>query len=194
MLPKRSKISKKVICYGKVDIGEGTVVEDNVILGNREEGELSIGTDSIIRSGTVIYSAMKIGNNFRSGHNVLIRENTEIGDNVLVGTNTVIDGDCRIGSNVNMQTGVYVTRHTVVEDGVFLGPHCTTINDKYIQYGVELRGPIIKKNAKVGANATIFPAVIIGQGAVVGAGAVVTKDVVAGDTVFGNPARSKTDV
>ena len=188
------RISERAILYGKVNIGAGSIVEANVILGHREEGELTIGKDPIIRSGTMIYSDVKIGSNFRSGHNVLIRENTEIGDNVLVGTNSVIDGDCRIGNDVSIQTGAYVTRYTVIEDGVFLGPHCVTTNDKYMEYGTELKGPMIRRNAHIGANSTILPAITIGEGAVVGAGAVVTGDVAPGEIVFGNPARSKKDV
>ena len=43
--------------------------------------------------------------------------------------------------------------------------------------------------AKIGANATLLPGVIIGKGALVGAGAVVTKDVPEGAVVAGNPAR-----
>jgi UDP-2-acetamido-3-amino-2,3-dideoxy-glucuronate N-acetyltransferase len=41
----------------------------------------------------------------------------------------------------------------------------------------------------VGANATILGGVTIGEGAVIGAGSVVTKDVPAGETWYGNPAR-----
>lgn len=41
----------------------------------------------------------------------------------------------------------------------------------------------------VGAGALILPGVTIGDGAIVGAGAVVTRDVAAGATVVGNPAR-----
>lgn len=187
-------MSKNIIKQGKVNLGAGTIIEDNVILGNREDGVVTIGKNSLIRSGTVIYSGVKIGDNLRSGHNVLIRENTEIGDNVLVGTNSVIDGDCRIGNNVSIQTGVYVTKYTIIEDGVFLGPLCVTTNDKYMKYGVELKGPILKRNSRIGANSTIFPGITIGEDAIVGAGAVVTEDVVPGDTVIGNPARSKKDV
>jgi acetyltransferase-like isoleucine patch superfamily enzyme len=187
---KQSKISEKVTFRGKVTIGEGTTVEDYVVLGSKKDGELSIGSNSIIRSGTVIYSGVRIGDNFRSGHNVLIRENTEIGNNVLVGTNSVVDGDCQIGTNVAIQTGAYVTRYTVIEDGVFLGPHCVTTNDKYMEYGRELKGPFIRRNVRIGANAIIFPGITIGKNAIVGAGAVVNKNVPPEDTVVGNPARS----
>ncbi len=191
---KQSRISEKAVCHGKVSIGEGTTVEDYVVLGSKDDGELSIGQNSIIRSGTVIYSGVRIGDNFKSGHNVLIRENIEIGNNVLVGTNSVLDGDCQIGNNVAIQTGVYVTRYTVIEDGVFLGPHCVTTNDKYMEYGRELKGPVIKRNARIGANAIIFPGITIGENAIVGAGAVVNRNVPPEDTVVGNPARSISGV
>jgi len=189
----QSKISKKAILYGKVRIGQGTTIQDNIILGSAEEGELSIGKGSIIRSGAVIYSGVKVGDSFRSGHNILIRENSEIGDNVLVGTNSVIDGDCKIGSNVSIQTGVYITRYTTIEDNVFLGPLCVTTNDRYMTYGVALKGPTIKRGAKIGANSTIMPGITIGEGAIVGAGSVVTKDVPPYKVVMGVPARVVRD-
>lgn len=189
----QSKVSKTAILYGKVRIGEGTTIQDNVILGSAEEGELSIGKASIIRSGAVIYSGVKIGDDFRSGHNILIRENTEIGDDVLVGTNSVIDGDCKIGNKVSIQTGVYVTRYTTIEDEVFLGPCCVTTNDEYMKYGATLKGPVIKRGARIGANSTIMPGVTIGEGAIVGAGSVVTKDVPPYKIVMGVPAKVVKD-
>ena len=183
------KVSERAILHGRVTIGEGTTVQENVILGSTEDGELGIGKNSIVRSGTVIYSSVKIGDNFRSGHNVLIRENTKIGNNVLVGTNSAIDGDCKIGNNVSIQTGAYITRYTKIEDDVFLGPFCVTTNDKYMKYGAALRGPVIKRGARIGANATIMPGITIGENAVIGAGAVVTKNVNPNEIVAGVPAR-----
>lgn len=187
------RVSEKAILHGKVTIGEGTTVQENVILGSAEDGKLGIGKDCTIRSGTVIYSGVKIGDNFRSGHNVLIRENSEIGNNVLVGTSAVIDGDCKIGNKVSIQTGVYITRYTTIEDGVFLGPFCVTTNDKYMKYGVTLKGPVIKQGARIGANSTIMPGVTIGKGAIVGAGSVITKDVPPYKVVMGVPARVVKD-
>ena len=52
-----------------------------------------------------------------------------------------------------------------------------------------LQGAHIKRGAKIGANVTILPGVVIGENALVGAGTVVTKDVPDGAVVVGNPAR-----
>ena len=53
----------------------------------------------------------------------------------------------------------------------------------------ELAGPIIRRDAKIGANTTILPGVIVGENALVGAGSVVVRDVPPGAVVAGNPAR-----
>jgi acetyltransferase-like isoleucine patch superfamily enzyme len=169
--------------------GVNCIIQDNVILGNSEDGIVIIGDNALIRSGSIIYSNVKIGNGLRTGHSVLVRENSEIGDNVLIGTNSVLDGHCKVGNNVSVQTDAYITAYTTIEDDVFIGPRVVTTNDKFMFYGAKLTGPTIKKGARIGANATLLPGVVIGEGAVVGSGAVVTKDVPAGATVVGNPAR-----
>ncbi len=174
---------------GTVILGVNCVIQDNVTFGNSEDGTVTIGDNALIRSGAIIYSNVKIGNGLKTGHSVLVRENSEIGDNVLIGTNSVIDGNCKLGNNVSVQTDAYITAYTTIEDGVFIGPRVVTTNDKYMIYGAELIGSTIKKGARIGANATLLPGVVIGEGAVVGSGAVVTRDVLAHTTVVGNPAR-----
>ncbi|MBA7473598.1 UDP-3-O-(3-hydroxymyristoyl)glucosamine N-acyltransferase [subsurface metagenome] len=186
------KVGKDVIFYGRVNLGKGSIIQDNVVIGNNNEGEVNIGRKALIRSGSVIYSGVKIGDNFQSGHNVLIRESTEIGDDVLIGTNSVVDGNCIIGNRVKAQTNVYITAYTTIEDDAFLGPCCVTTNDKYMNYGsAQLKGPVIKRGARIGANSTILPGIVIGEEAVVGAGAVVTGDVAGKEIVVGVPAKKK---
>jgi len=185
-------VGKNVILRGQVNLGEDSVVQDYVIIGSKDEGEVNIGEKALIRSGSVIYSGVKIGKRFQSGHNVVIRENTEIGDDVLLGTNSVVDGNCIIGNGVKVQTNVYITVYTTIEDEVFLGPCCVTTNDKYMQTGSgQLRGPVIRSGARIGANATILPGIVVGEGALVGAGAVVTSDVASKEVVAGVPAKRK---
>ena len=58
--------------------------------------------------------------------------------------------------------------------------------------GLEFGRPVtIGADVWIGAGAIVLPGVSIGEGAIVGAGAVVTRDVAAGITVIGNPARAR---
>lgn len=181
-----------------VVIGEGSVVEDYCVIGapprGRKPGELatSIGARAVLRSHTVIYAGNRIGGNFQTGNKVNIRESNEIGDNVSIGTLSVIEHHVRIGNGVRMHSQVFVPEFTVIEDGAWLGPNVVITNAKYpLSPGAKemLAGPLIKKGAKIGANATILPGVVIGVNSLVGAGSVVTKDVPDNAVVAGNPAR-----
>jgi maltose O-acetyltransferase len=56
--------------------------------------------------------------------------------------------------------------------------------------GLELGRPVsIGRNVWIGGGAIILPGVTIGDDAIIGAGSVVTRDVPAGRTAMGNPAR-----
>lgn len=188
--------------YKNVRIGKNAIIQDGVYIGlpsreyltkGEEEWSLTtIGNNAVIRCGTKIYCAVQIGNNFKTGHNVLVREKTIIGNNVLVGTNTVIDGQTKIGSNISIQSMVYIPTNTIIEDYVFIGPNAVFTNDKYpIRIKAKLTGPILRKGTTIGANATVLAGIEIGEGAVIAAGAVVTKNIPAWSIAVGNPARIK---
>lgn len=166
--------------------------------GNRSRAtpggeQTSIGTNPTVRSGSVIYGDVHIGDNLTTGHGVLIREGTVIGDDVLIGTNSVIDGSVEIGSRVSIQTGAYVPPGTTIGDDVFIGPGAVLTNDPFpIRTDTELVGPTIADSASVGANATLLPGVEIGSGAFVGAGSVVTNDVPPWTLAVGVPAEQRS--
>lgn len=178
----------KPVIYKNVKIGKGTTVEEFVKIGSKHEGTTRIGENCIIRSHTVIYNDVTLGEGTQTGHHVLIREKTRIGKKCKIGTGTIIDGHTTIGNNVSIQSGVYIPLNTVIEDDVFLGPCCVLTNDKYPP-SPKLEGAVIKRGASIGANAIILPGVVIGESAAVGAGAVVTKNVPAGTVVIGIPAK-----
>jgi acetyltransferase-like isoleucine patch superfamily enzyme len=184
--------------YDNVALGAGSVIEDFCIIGapprGRNSGELAttIGEWAVIRSHTVIYAGNVIGTNFQTGNKVNIREANRIGDNVSIGTLSVIEHHVEIADNVRIHTQVFVPEFSVLEEGCWLGPNVVLTNAKYpLSPGVkdQLRGAIIRRRAKIGANATLLPGVVIGEDALVGAGAVVVRDVPSGAVVAGNPAR-----
>jgi acetyltransferase-like isoleucine patch superfamily enzyme len=189
--------------YPNVQIGKNAVIEEYVIIGvpprGKKPGELPtvIGDDAVIRSHTVVYAGNTIGRNFQTGHHVLVREENEFGDNVSIGSSSVVEHHIRMGNNVRIHSQAFIPEMSILEDGAWIGPNTVITNAAYpLSPNVknELKGAIVKKNAKVGANATLLPGITIGENALVGAGAVVTKDVPPNKVVAGNPAKVINDV
>lgn len=184
--------------YAGVELGEGADIGPFVVIGvsprPKSEGELPtvIGPMSVIRSHTVIYAGTRIGARFQTGHGVLIREENQIGDDVSVGTGSVVEHHVIIGDRVRIHSKAFIPEFTVLEADAWIGPNVVITNARYPRSpGVKenLRGATIRRGAKIGANSTLLPGIVIGEDALVGAGSVVTKDVPAGVVVVGNPAR-----
>lgn len=81
-----------------------------------------------------------------------------------------------------------------IEDNVLIGPKANLITENHPLNPADRKALItkpiiIKKNAWIGAAATILPGVTIGENSVVAAGAVVSKDVPANVVVGGVPAK-----
>lgn len=191
------------ICYPGVHLGAGYQIGEYAVLGVLPRGvppgglETRIGARAVIRSHTVIYAGNVIGDDFQTGHGVLIREFNQIGDRVSIGSHTIVEHHVVIADDVRIHSNAFVPEFTVLEAGCWLGPNVVCTNAKYplsLQAKETLRGPHVARRAKVGANATLLPGVRIGEDALVGAGAVVTRDVPRGMVVMGNPARAIGDV
>ena len=174
---------------------EDTINSGNITIGLKYKMRSKppqIGKNAHIRSNSIIYNDVEIGNNFKTGHGITVREKTIIGNNVLIGTNTVIEGYSSIGNDVSIQSNVYIPKNTTIEDYVFIGPCACFTNDKYpIRIDFDLKGPVIKRGASIGANSTFLSNIEIGEGAMVAAGAIVTMDVPDYFLAIGAPARIK---
>ena len=184
--------------YARVHLGAGATIGDYCILGEPPRGikagdlETRIGARAVIRSHTVIYAGNVIGDDFQTGHGALVREENRIGDNVSIGSHTIVEHHVTIGNNVRLHSNVFVPEYSILEDGCWLGPNVVLTNARYPRsknVKTQLQGARIKQHAKIGANATLLPGIVIGRDALVGAGAVVTRDVPDGVVVVGNPAR-----
>ncbi|HEY3104417.1 MAG TPA: acyltransferase [Pyrinomonadaceae bacterium] len=151
----------------------------------------------------VIAPDVKLGRDVKIHHFVNLY-GCEIGDGSSIGSFVEIQKRARIGRNCKISSHSFICEGVTVEDEVFVGHGVVFINDKYpratTQSGAlqneadwKVVPTVVKSRASIGSNATILCGVTIGEGAIVGAGAVVTKDVPAGATVAGNPARVIAD-
>lgn len=186
---------RSLIFGGDSSTSVDPIINDNVTIGVNYKMRSKppvIGKNPLIRSNSIIYNDVEIGDNFKTGHGVTIREKTTIGNNVLIGTNAVIEGHCTIGDNVSIQSNVYIPTNSIIEDYVFIGPCACFTNDKYpIRVDFNLKGPVLKKGASIGANSTFLSNIEIGEGAMVAAGAIVTMDIPDYFLAIGAPARIK---
>ena len=116
---------------------------------------------------------------------------------------------CDYGSNIQLGAGAFLNFNCVVldvaaitiGDRTQIGPGVQILaadhprDAKVRASGLEFGRPIhIGHNVWIGGGAIILPGVSIGDDALIGAGSVVTRDVPAGATAFGNPARLRSSV
>ena len=123
-----------------------------------------------------------------------------IGAGTRVGPFVEIQRGVTVGERCKLQSHTFICSGVHIGDEVFVGHGVMFINDRHPRATTEL-GDLqsaddwtlvpthVEDRASIGSGAVILAGVRIGLGALVGAGAVVTKDVAAGETVAGVPAR-----
>jgi len=142
---------------------------------------------------------VKLGQNvklskFINLYGCTVGDNTKIGACVEIQKNAFIGSNCKISSHTSVCEGV------TIEDCVFVGHGVMFTNDKHprsvnpdgsmqTEADWKVIPTLVKKGASIGSGAIIICGITIGENALIGAGAVVTKDVPAGATVAGVPAR-----
>ena len=106
------------------------------------------------------------------------------GKHINIGKNVFINFDCTF----------LALGGSTIEDDVLIGPKVSLITENHPlnphhRKGIYAKPIHIKKNAWIGANATILPGVVIGENAIIAAGAVVSKDVPDNTIAAGIPAK-----
>ena len=114
---------------------------------------------------------------------------------------------CDYGQHISLGDGVFLNFNCVILDVAPVVIGALTQVGPGVQFltadhprdpglrraGIESALPItIGANVWIGGGALILPGVTVGDDAIIGAGAVVTRDVPAGRTVVGNPARPRS--
>jgi acetyltransferase-like isoleucine patch superfamily enzyme len=199
-------IGHHVVVHAGTLLGSGCRVEDHAVLGRRPRPgptstvtvpadlpPLAIGEHTSVGTGAVVYRGSVVGHHCLIGDLAFLREGCQVGDFVVVGTHVTVEIGVRIGRHTKIQTGAYIAGWTTIEEHCFIAPRVVTANDNYMGRTEERfrqrGGPLIRRGARVGANATLLPNVEVGAEAFVAAGSVVTRDVPPGQLVMGSPAR-----
>jgi len=187
-----------------VKVLEGAVVGKQPTLSPRSTAKREplsptvIGDGTVVSTGAIVFAGSQIGARVILGDQSCVRERVAIGDDVVLGRGSYVENDTTIGARTKIQAEAYVTAYSTLEEDVFIAPCVVTTNDNFMgrtEKRLELmRGPTIRRGARIGGGAILCPAIEIGEEAFVGAGAVVTKDVPARAVMVGNPARRIRDV
>src|SRR5437868_11690727 len=205
-----AEIHPTATVYPGTVLGEGVRVLENAVVGKQPTlGARStakrdplppaeIGEGTVVSTGAIVFAGAKIGGACIIGDQSCVRERVTIADDVVVGRGSLVENDTTIGRGTRIQAEAYVTAYSTLEEDVFIAPCVVTTNDNFMGRTERrkelLKGPTIRRGARVGGGAVICPGVEIGEEAFVGAGAVVIRDVPARKLVVGNPARVLRDV
>src|SRR5947208_7335704 len=205
-----AEIHPSATVYEGTVLGEGVRVLENAVVGKQPSlGSKStakreplppatIGSGTVISTGAIVFAGSSVGADCIVGDQSCIRERVRMADDCVLGRGSLIENDTTVGAGTRIQAGAYITAYSTLEEDVFVAPCVVTTNDNFMgrteKRRTEMRGPTIRRSARIGGGAIICPGVEIGTEAFVGAGAVVTKDVEARKLVVGNPARVLRDV
>ena len=205
-----AEIASTAVVYPGTVLAEGVKILDNAVVGKqptlsprstakREPLEpLELGPGTIVSTGAILFAGTKVGARVIVGDGARVRERCVVGDDVVIGSGSLVENDTTIGALTTIQAEAYITAYSTLEDNVFIAPCVVTTNDNWMgrtekRFGL-VKGPTIRRGARVGGGAILCPGVEIGAEAFVGAGAVVTKDVPPRALVVGNPARVLREV
>jgi len=189
--------------HASVNIHPEAVIGTNAFIGpNTIIGKSKIGNDVTIHGNVSIYDNVEIGNKVIIHSGVVLGTDgfgyERDGDGTLIKFpqlgKVVISDSVEIGANTCIAKGAL--QDTIIGEGTKINNLCHIAHNVRIGKNVLITGQInisgsclVDDEVWISPNATIRDHIHIGKGAHVGIGAVVTKNIPAGETWIGNPAK-----
>ena len=205
-----AEIAASAVVFPGTIVGEGCRILDGAVVGKQPAlsprstasrdplPPAELGPGTIVSTGAIVFAGTRVGARVIVGDQACIRERVVVGDDVVIGRGSLVENDTTIGALTKIQAEAYITAYSTLEDNVFIAPCVVTTNDNFMGRTERrhelIRGPTIRRGARVGGGAVLLPGIEIGEEAFVGAGAVVVGDVEPRVLVVGNPARVLRDV
>jgi acetyltransferase-like isoleucine patch superfamily enzyme len=205
-----AEIHPTATVYEGTVLGNGVRVLENAVVGKQPSLGASstakrdplppttIGDGSVISTGAIVFAGSSIGAGCIVGDQSCIRERVVLADNCVLGRGSLIENDTSVGAGTRIQAEAYITAYSTLEEDVFIAPCVVTTNDNFMGRTERrkslMKGPTIRRGARVGGGAILLPGIEVGEEAFVGAGAVVTKNVPPRKLVVGSPAKVLRDV
>lgn len=140
----------------------------------------------------VMEGNIEIGDNCEIQSFVKISDKVKIGNNVTIKEYTRIDKGAQIGDNVQIRGHSVLCSNMIIEGDNDLGHSLICTNHPKLNkfHGIdEMKPPIIKKFARIGASVTLMPGVIVGKNSIVGAYSLVTKNIPDYEVWKGTPSK-----
>lgn len=200
-------LGNNVVLHDDTEIGREVRIDDGSVIGKLPlRSQLSavthalalppavVGDRCLIGTHAVIYRGATIGPGVLIADLASVREQTSIGDLTIIGRGVAVENQVCIGKRCKIETGAYITAMSKIADLCFVAPEVTFTNDNYVGRSEErfqhFGGVTMERGARVGANATVLPGIVIGADALVAAGSVVTRNVAPRMLAMGAPARA----
>jgi acetyltransferase-like isoleucine patch superfamily enzyme len=208
--PPDLELGEHAVVYPGTVIGAGCKILDGAVVGKQPSlsprstakreplAPAELGPGTIVSTGAIVFAGARLGARVIVGDQACVRERVTLGDDVVVGRGSLVENDTTVGALTKIQADAYITAYSTLEENVFIAPCVVTTNDNFMgrtekRHGL-VKGPTIRRGARVGGGAILCPGVEIGEEAFVGAGAVVIRDVPPRTVVVGNPARVLREV
>ena len=195
---KNVKFGDNTIIYDNVSIGDNTIICNDCVIGETLNAYYSdekyinpptiIGSNTLIRSHSIIYADSEFGDYLNTGHRVTIREKTIAGHHCMFGSYNDIQGLCKIGNYNRFHSYVNIGQESELGDYVFIYPFVVLTNDPTPPSN-NLTGVKIDDYSQITTASILLPGCVIGKHSLVAANSTVGGKYPNDSFISGSPAK-----